>query len=110
MTNKAYFLQVTSHGVHFIKHDIPGCIFKMCRNFTYEVVEQRRKLKAIKKIVAQKINVILFFDIEFFKYFFRVIHEASSSWLKCLHNFQNHPAYYYILLVFTMNSQIGYKF
>jgi hypothetical protein len=50
MTNKAYFLQVTSHGVHFIKHDIPGCIFKMCRNFTYEVVEQRRKLKAIKKL------------------------------------------------------------
>jgi hypothetical protein len=26
--------------------------------------------------------VILFFDIEFFKYFFRVLHEASSSWLK----------------------------
>jgi hypothetical protein len=52
----------------------------MCRNFTYEVVGQRRKLKAIKKIVAQKINIILFFDIEFFKYFFRVyLHEASSS-------------------------------
>jgi hypothetical protein len=31
--------------VHFIKHDIQGCIFKMCRNFTYEVVGQRRKLK-----------------------------------------------------------------
>jgi hypothetical protein len=30
----------------------------MCRNFTYEVVEQRRRLKAIKKIVAQ----ILYFD------------------------------------------------
>jgi hypothetical protein len=41
----------------------------MCRNFTYEVVGQRRKLKAIKKIVAQKISVILFFDREFFKYF-----------------------------------------
>jgi hypothetical protein len=51
----------------------------MCRNFTYGVVGQRRKLKAIEKIVAQKINVILFFDIEFFKYFFRVLHEASSS-------------------------------
>jgi hypothetical protein len=60
----------------------------MCRNFTYEVVGQRRKLKAIKKIVAQKINDILFFDIEFFKYFFRVLHEASSSWLKYLYNFQ----------------------
>jgi hypothetical protein len=56
-------------------------VFKICRNFNfnYEVVGQHRKLKAIKKIVAQKINVILFFDIEFFKYFFRVLHEASSS-------------------------------
>jgi hypothetical protein len=63
----------------------------MCRNFTYEVVEQRRRLKAIKKIVAEKINVILFFDMEFFKYFFRVLHEVSSLWLKFLHNFQNHP-------------------
>jgi hypothetical protein len=60
-------------GVHFIKHDIQGCIFKMCRNFTYEVVGQRRKLNAIKKIVAQKINVV-FFDIEYFKYFFHVLH------------------------------------
>jgi hypothetical protein len=59
----------------------------MCRNFTYDV-GQRRKLKAIKKIVAQKINDILFFDIEFFKYFFRVLHEATSSWLKYLYNFQ----------------------
>jgi hypothetical protein len=61
---------------------IQGCIFKMWRNFTYEGVGQRRRLKAIKKkIVPQKLNVILFFDIEFFKYFFRVLHEASSSWL-----------------------------
>jgi hypothetical protein len=67
----------------------------MCRNFTYEVVEQHRRLKAIKKIVAQKINVILFFDIEFFEYFFRVLHEASSSWLKFRHNFQKHPVYMY---------------
>jgi hypothetical protein len=65
----------------------------MCRNSTYEVVDQRRRLKAIKKIVAQKINVILFFDIEFFKYFFRVLHEASSSWLKFLQNFQKQPVY-----------------
>jgi hypothetical protein len=42
----------------------------MCRNFTYEVVGQRKKLKAIKK---------LFFDIEFFKIFLRVLNEASSS-------------------------------
>jgi hypothetical protein len=50
-------------GVHFIKYDIQGRISKMCRNFTYKVVGQRRKLKAIKKIVPQKLNVILVFDI-----------------------------------------------
>jgi hypothetical protein len=32
-----------------------------------------------------------YFLTEFFKYFFRVLHEASSSLLKYLHNFQNHP-------------------
>jgi hypothetical protein len=47
----------------------------MFRNFTYWVV-------------GQKINVILFFDIEFKKKKFRVLHEASSSWLKYLYNFQ----------------------
>jgi DNA replicative helicase MCM subunit Mcm2 (Cdc46/Mcm family) len=41
----------------------------MCQNFTYGVVGQGRRLKAIKKnlqlkkIVAQKINVILFVEI-----------------------------------------------
>jgi hypothetical protein len=64
----------------------------MCRNFTYEVVEQRRKLKAILKNCSSK-NVILFFDIEFFKYFFRLLHEASSSCLKFVHAFQKHPVY-----------------
>jgi hypothetical protein len=34
-----------------------------------------------------------FFDIEFFKYFFRVLHEARSSWLKFGHAFQYHPVY-----------------
>jgi hypothetical protein len=46
--------EVLESGVHFIKHDIQGCIFKMCRNFTYEVVGQRRKLKAIKKNCSSK--------------------------------------------------------
>jgi hypothetical protein len=36
-------------GVHFIKYDIQGRIFQMCRNLTYEVVGQRRRLKAKKK-------------------------------------------------------------
>jgi hypothetical protein len=34
-----------------------------------------------------------YFLTEFFKYFFRVLHEASSSWLKFLHAFQKHPVY-----------------
>jgi hypothetical protein len=52
-----------------------------------------------KKIVAQKINVILFFDTEFFRYFFRVLHEASSSWLKFVHGFQKHPVYVHICIL-----------
>jgi hypothetical protein len=36
-------------------------------------------------------NVVLFFDIEFFRYLFRVLHEASSSWLKFYRAFQGHP-------------------
>jgi hypothetical protein len=71
---KAYFLEVTWHW----------------RNFTYEVVGERRRLKK-KKIVSQKLNIILFFDIEFFKYFSQVLHEASSSWLKFCRAFQGHP-------------------
>jgi hypothetical protein len=31
-----------------------------------------------------------YFLTEFFRYFFRVLHEASSSWLKYLYNFQEH--------------------
>jgi hypothetical protein len=41
-------------GVRFIKHDIQGCIFKMCRNFTYEVEEQRKRLTAILKNCSSK--------------------------------------------------------
>jgi hypothetical protein len=42
-----------------------------------------------------------YFLTEFFKYFFRVLHEASSSWLKYLRNFQNHPVYLFkMCLVF----------
>jgi hypothetical protein len=56
--------------------------FKNMPKFTYEVVGQRRRLTAVKKKLPQKLNVNLFFDIEFLKYFFRVLHEASSSQLK----------------------------
>jgi hypothetical protein len=79
---KAYFLEVTSYWRTFYKIRYTGCILKICRNFTYEVVGQRRRLKAVKKNLPQKLNVNLFFDIEFFKYFFRVLHKASSSGLK----------------------------
>jgi hypothetical protein len=44
---------------------LQGCILKMCRNFTYEVVGQRRRLKATIKNRTSKINVNLFFDIIF---------------------------------------------
>jgi hypothetical protein len=37
------------------------------------------------------LNVYLFFNIEFFKYFFRVLHEASSSWVKLFRVFKLHP-------------------
>jgi hypothetical protein len=47
-------------------------------------VEQRRRLKAIKKNVIQKLNVILFFDTEILKYFLRVLHEAKWLVVKIL--------------------------
>jgi hypothetical protein len=56
--------------------------FPYFKAYFLQVVGQRRRLKAIKK------NVIFFFYIEFFKYFFRVLHEASSSWLKFVRSFQ----------------------
>jgi hypothetical protein len=33
----------------------------------------------------------IYFLTEFFKYFFRVLHEASSSWLKLFRVFRLHP-------------------
>jgi hypothetical protein len=66
----------------------------MCRNFTYEVVGQRRRLKEILKNCSSKnkyhfiFYIILFFDKKFFKYVFRVLHEVSSSWLKFVRGFQ----------------------
>jgi cytochrome c oxidase assembly protein Cox11 len=62
------FYLVGKISAHF-KNTPLYIMFKMCRTFTYEVVGQRRKLKAIKKIVAQKINVILFLVIVHFNYF-----------------------------------------
>jgi hypothetical protein len=49
VTYRKYALKQENRiGVRFIKYDrYTGCIFKMCRNFTYEVIGQRRKLKAI---------------------------------------------------------------
>jgi hypothetical protein len=35
-----------------------------------------------------------YFLTEFFKYFFRVLHAASSSWLKLFRVFQLHPVYF----------------
>jgi hypothetical protein len=50
----AYFLEVTSHWRTFYK--IQRCILKMCRNFTYQVVGQRRRLKATIKNCTSKIK------------------------------------------------------
>jgi hypothetical protein len=66
-------------GVHFIKHDIQGVFLKCAEILPTRLWDNVEDQKQLKKIVAQKINVILVFDIEFFKYFFRVLHEASSS-------------------------------
>jgi hypothetical protein len=52
---------------------------------------KNRRLKAIKKIVLE---MSFYFLTEFLKYFFRVLDEASSSWLKFAHAFQNHPVYH----------------
>jgi hypothetical protein len=46
--------------------------------------------------LPQKLNVILFFDIEFFKYFFRVLHEASSSWLKLCWFILGHKSSFFV--------------
>jgi hypothetical protein len=42
----------------------------------------------VEHLTKSNLSGILFFDIKFFKYFFRVLHEASSSWLKFGHAFQ----------------------
>jgi hypothetical protein len=50
--------------------------FKCAEILPTRLFDNVENLKQLKKKVAQKINVILFFDIEFFKYFFRVLHET----------------------------------
>jgi hypothetical protein len=48
VTSRKYDLKQGNRiDVRFIKYDIQGCIFKMCRNFIYEVVEHRRDLKKL---------------------------------------------------------------
>jgi hypothetical protein len=48
--------------------------------------------------------------MSFFKYFFRVPHEASSSWLKFLHNFQKHPVLIFNCLRIIINQIFSMKF
>jgi hypothetical protein len=67
-----FFCNQRRIGLHFIKYDIQGCIIKIYRNFTYEVLGQRRRLKATiknSKIVPQKLNGNLFFDRIFLIFF-----------------------------------------
>jgi hypothetical protein len=47
---------------------------------------------------------------EFFKYFLRVLHEASSSWLKFLNNFQNHPVCSFNITTVLKQTEYFFKF
>jgi hypothetical protein len=66
---KAYFLEVIRIGVHFIKYDIHGVFLKYAEILPTMLWDNVEDQKQLKKIVAQKINVILFFD-RIFKIFF----------------------------------------
>jgi hypothetical protein len=68
-------------------------VFLKCAEILPTRLWDNAEKKTIKKNLSSKNKFILFFDIEFFKYFFRVLHKASSSWLKFLHNFQKHPVF-----------------
>jgi hypothetical protein len=66
----------------------------MCRNFTYEVVSQRRRLKAIKKNVSSKKKLLFYFLTEFFRYFFFSSNmKPIARGLQFVHTFQKHPVY-----------------
>jgi hypothetical protein len=58
VTSRKYALKQENRiGVRFIKYDrYTRCILKMCRSFTYEIVGQRRRLKAVKKNFTSKIK------------------------------------------------------
>jgi hypothetical protein len=55
-------------GVRFIKYDIQGVFLKCAEILPTRLFDNVEDLKQFKKIIAQKINVILFFDIEFFRF------------------------------------------
>jgi hypothetical protein len=74
--------------VRFVKYDMQGVFLECAEILPTRLFDSVEYKKQLKKIVARGINVILFFDIEFFFYFFRVLHEAGGSWLECLCNFQ----------------------
>jgi hypothetical protein len=57
-------------GVRFIKYDIQGVFLKCVEILPTRLFDNVEAQKQLKKNLAQKINVILFFDIEFFLIFF----------------------------------------
>jgi hypothetical protein len=78
--NRKYALkQGNSIGVRFIKYDIQGVFLKCAEILPTTLFDNVEDWEQLRKVVAQKINIILFFDIEFFKHFFRVLHEAGGS-------------------------------
>jgi hypothetical protein len=86
-----YLKNSKSNGVHLLKYDIQGCMFKMCPNFTYEVVGQRRRLKAIKKYCTSKIKCHFIFWQNFLNIFSEFYMKSVSSWLTFCRAFQGHP-------------------
>jgi hypothetical protein len=68
-------------SVRFIKYDIQGVFLKCAEILSTRLFDN---VEDVEKNCSSKNK----FLTELFRYFFRVLHEASSSWLKYLYNFQ----------------------
>jgi hypothetical protein len=67
-------------SVRFIKCDIQGVFLKCAEILSTRLFDN---VEDVEKNCSSKNK----FLTELFRYFFRVLHEASSSWLKYLYNF-----------------------
>jgi hypothetical protein len=75
----------------FLLHPVYKGVFLKCTKILptklWDNVEDQNQLK---KIVAEKLNVILFFDIEFLNIFSECM-KPSGSWLKFCHALMGQP-------------------